>query len=59
MNQGNIATLLQAIPLAAVLVGRGERILGVNDRATALLGPGLPVPPRSHVQSCCGWYGPQ
>ncbi len=41
MNQGNIATLLQAIPLASVLVGRGERILGVNDRATALLGPGL------------------
>ncbi|WP_420555872.1 ATP-binding protein [Roseovarius sp.] len=41
MNQGNIATLLQAIPLASVLVGRGERILGANDRAAALLGPGL------------------
>ena len=41
MNQGNIATLLQAIPLASLLIGRGERILGANDRATALLGPGL------------------
>ncbi|MEO1137873.1 MAG: ATP-binding protein [Pseudomonadota bacterium] len=41
MNQGNIATLLQAIPLPAVLIGRAERILGANDRALALLGQGI------------------
>ena len=41
MTQGHIATLLQAIPLAAVLIGRGERNLGPNDRALARLGQGI------------------
>lgn len=41
MNQGNIATLLQAVPLPAVLIGRAERILGANDRSLALLGQGI------------------
>lgn len=41
MNQGSLTNLLQAIPLAAVLIGRGERILGANDRAIALLGAGI------------------
>ncbi|MFN3210905.1 MAG: sensor histidine kinase [Roseovarius sp.] len=40
MNQGSVATLLQAIPLASVLIGRGERILGANDH-DLLLGQGL------------------
>ena len=41
MNQSHIVSLLQAIPLPAVLIGRGERILGANSGACALLGEGL------------------
>ncbi len=41
MNQDNISTLLQAIPLPSLLIGRGERILGANDRALSLLGAGI------------------
>ncbi|KZY35460.1 two-component sensor histidine kinase [Roseovarius sp. HI0049] len=41
MNADNISSLLGAIPLPAVLIGRGERILGANDRALALLGQGI------------------
>ncbi|WP_135505506.1 ATP-binding protein [Roseovarius aestuariivivens] len=41
MNQGHIASLLQAIPLPSVLIGRGERILGANARAHTLLGDGI------------------
>jgi two-component system phosphate regulon sensor histidine kinase PhoR len=41
MNQSHIASLLQAIPLPALLIGRGERILGANSGACALLGEGL------------------
>ena len=33
MDQSTIPALLQAIPLPSVLIGRGERILGANDRA--------------------------
>lgn len=33
-----IATLLEGIPLPAVLIGRGERILGANSQARRLLG---------------------
>lgn len=39
MNADNISSLLGAIPLPSVLIGRGERILGANDRALQLLGP--------------------
>jgi len=38
MTEGNISTLLQAIPLPAVFIGRGERILGANTQALTLLG---------------------
>lgn len=38
MTEGKISTLLQAIPLPALLIGRGERILGANAQALALLG---------------------
>ncbi len=38
MNADNISSLLSAIPLPSVLIGRGERILGANERALALLG---------------------
>ena len=41
MTADGISALLDAIPLASVLIGRGERVLGVNARATALLGPGI------------------
>lgn len=41
MNQTHIASLLQAIPLPAVLIGRGERILGANGGAETLLGDNL------------------
>ena len=41
MNQENIATLLEAIPLPSVLIGRAERILGANERALTLLGSGI------------------
>lgn len=36
-----IAPLLRSLPLATVLIGRDERILGLNGRAEALLGNGL------------------
>jgi len=38
MEQSTIPALLQAIPLPSVLIGRGERILGANESALALLG---------------------
>ncbi|MFO7771660.1 MAG: ATP-binding protein [Roseovarius gahaiensis] len=38
MTEGKISTLLQAIPLPSVFIGRGERILGANNQALALLG---------------------
>ncbi len=38
MTEGKISTLLQAIPLPSVFIGRGERILGANDQALSLLG---------------------
>ncbi len=41
MTEGHINTLLEGIPLPAVLIGRNERILGANARAIALLGQGL------------------
>ncbi len=41
MNADNISSLLGAIPLPAVLIGRGERILGANPQAMELLGPGI------------------
>jgi len=41
MTEGHINTLLEAIPLPAVLIGQGERILDANARATELLGQGI------------------
>ncbi|MEO0750309.1 MAG: ATP-binding protein [Pseudomonadota bacterium] len=41
MNTDAISSLLDALPLPAVLIGRGERVLGANTRAGALLGEGL------------------
>jgi two-component system phosphate regulon sensor histidine kinase PhoR len=41
MDQSTIPALLEAIPLPSVLIGRGERILGANGSALALLGPGI------------------
>jgi len=41
MTPDTISALLEAIPLPSVLVAQGERVLGVNGRATALLGPGI------------------
>lgn len=41
MNADTVSSLLGAIPLPTVLIGRGERIIGANDRALALLGPGI------------------
>ncbi len=41
MVQTGIEPLLAAIPLPALLIGRGERILGANARARTLLGPGI------------------
>jgi two-component system phosphate regulon sensor histidine kinase PhoR len=41
MDQSTIPALLQAIPLPSVLIGRGERILGANEAALALLGKGI------------------
>jgi two-component system phosphate regulon sensor histidine kinase PhoR len=38
MTGEGLSTLLDAIPLPAVLIGRGERILAANDQARALLG---------------------
>ena len=39
MTDKTIASLLTALPLAALLIGRNERILGANARARTLLGP--------------------
>ena len=41
MTDDTVTTLLEAVPLPAVLIGRGERILGANSRALALLGDGI------------------
>lgn len=41
MDQLDITPLLQAVPLPSLLIGPGERIIGANDRAAALLGAGL------------------
>ncbi|MEM6374805.1 MAG: ATP-binding protein [Pseudomonadota bacterium] len=41
MMSSALVPLLSAIPLPALLIGRGERILGANDPATNLLGAGL------------------
>ena len=41
MTEGHINTLLEAIPLPSVLIGRDERIQGANARAVALLGQGI------------------
>jgi two-component system phosphate regulon sensor histidine kinase PhoR len=38
MTENGLSTLLEAIPIPSVLIGRGERILGANDQARALLG---------------------
>ncbi|MWB77375.1 two-component sensor histidine kinase [Pseudooceanicola sp. 216_PA32_1] len=38
MPQDTIDTLLRALPLAAVIIGRNERIVAANRRATELLG---------------------
>lgn len=41
VEPSHIASLLEAVPLPAVLIGRAERILGANSRALSLLGTGL------------------
>ncbi|MEL7257785.1 MAG: ATP-binding protein [Pseudomonadota bacterium] len=41
MTEGHIDTLLEAIPLPSVLIGRNERIQGANSRAVDLLGQGI------------------
>ncbi|WP_375172919.1 ATP-binding protein [Pseudooceanicola sp.] len=41
MNEAFLTQLLQAIPLAAVLIGREERILAANDEGRQLLGPAI------------------
>ncbi|MEM7596205.1 MAG: ATP-binding protein [Pseudomonadota bacterium] len=41
MNTDAISSLLGALPLPAVLIGRGERVLGANALAAKLLGDGL------------------
>ncbi|MEM6579482.1 MAG: ATP-binding protein [Pseudomonadota bacterium] len=41
MAQSGISPLLEALPLPALLIGRGERILGANTRAHDLLGQGI------------------
>ncbi|SEP58940.1 ATP-binding protein [Thalassovita taeanensis] len=41
MTEAAIQSLLEALPLAAVLVADGERIVGTNTRAEALLGQGI------------------
>lgn len=41
MNTDAISSLLDALPLPAILIGRGERVLGANGSATRLLGEGL------------------
>ncbi len=41
MSNDTISALLNALPIASLLVGRGERVLGANDKAVALLGEGI------------------
>ncbi len=41
MNTDAISSLLGALPLAAVVIGRGERLVGANDAAHRLLGDGI------------------
>ncbi|EAQ03606.1 phosphate regulon sensor histidine kinase, putative [Pseudooceanicola batsensis HTCC2597] len=41
MTEAFLTQLLQAIPLASVLIGRGERILAANSEAKTLLGSGI------------------
>lgn len=41
MNTNAISSLLDALPLPAVLIGRGERVVGANGLAEKLLGEGL------------------
>ena len=41
MNSDQISSLLNAIPLPAVLIGRAERVLGANRGAQVLIGPGI------------------
>ncbi len=38
MTEQGLSTLLEAIPLPSVLIGRGERMLGANEQALGLLG---------------------
>ncbi|WP_101066526.1 sensor histidine kinase [Roseovarius salinarum] len=41
MSTEEISALLEAIPLPAVLIGQGERILGANRHTRGLLGEGI------------------
>ena len=41
MTEHSITALLSAIPLPALLVGRGERIIAANPMTTALFGPSV------------------
>jgi two-component system phosphate regulon sensor histidine kinase PhoR len=41
MHADTISPLLDAIPLPALMVGPGERVVGANQRAAALLGQGI------------------
>lgn len=41
MNEAFLTQLLQALPMAAVLIGRGERILAANTDARVMLGEGI------------------
>ena len=41
MEHDEIDGLLQALPLPALLIGPGERIMGLNDQAKALLGDNI------------------
>ncbi len=41
MTDSSLTALLSAIPLPAMLVGRGERIIAANARTASLFGPGI------------------
>ena len=41
MTDASLTALLSAIPLPAMLVGRGERIIAANARTATLFGPGI------------------
>jgi two-component system phosphate regulon sensor histidine kinase PhoR len=41
MNTDTISSLLAALPLPAVVIGRGERVIGANPAADLLLGEGI------------------